>query len=854
VARGESGARGAVAGAEPLPVAGAFPELRRALLEGSSAVLVAPPGAGKTTLVPLALLDEPWLQRRKIVLLEPRRLVARAVALRMAELLGEPDAGGTVGYRMRLETRVGRSTRIEVVTEGILTRMLQSDPALEGVGLVVFDEFHERSLQADAGLALTLHARKLLRPELRILVMSATLDAEPVARVLGGAAVVRVEGRAHPVETRWRDHPVDGWIEPVVADRVRAALREQEGDVLAFLPGAAEIRRTGEALEGTLPPDTAVYELFGFLPREVQDQALCPSPPGRRKVVLSSAIAESSLTIEGVRVVVDGGLMRIARFDPGTGMTSLETLRVTRDAADQRRGRAGRTAPGVCYRLWTRQEEQGMVPARAPEIREADLAPLVLDLAAFGAEPGELAWLDPPGAASLAQAGELLRELEALEPDGSLTAHGRRMAELGIHPRLAHLVLRGAERGWGTLACDLAALLEERDVLRAPGAPSEVDVRLRLDALREGARGLPRGLAVDRTAASRVRKQAEALRQRTGLRSRREEWGRDGGEEPVGLLAALAYPDRVGQLRAGSRGRYLLRNGRGVTVHAQDPLAGELWLVVLDLDARGREGRVFQAAPLTLADLEVALGHQAESADEVAWDDAAGRVQARRVRRLGALVLGEGALRDPDPGSVARALCEGARGRGLHVLPWSREATQLRERLAFLRGLEGDPWPDTSVEGLTASLEEWLAPFLVGMRSLEDLGRVEMVEALLSTLPWSRRTELDRLAPTHLEVPSGSRIMLDYGDPSAPVLAVRLQEVFGLQETPMVGGGRVPLTVHLLSPARRPVQVTRDLASFWRGAYFEVRKDLRSRYPKHAWPEDPLAAEPTRRTKPRKAP
>ncbi|HSW28843.1 MAG TPA: ATP-dependent helicase HrpB [Longimicrobiales bacterium] len=835
-----------------LPVEEALPELQRALAEGSSGVLVAPPGAGKTTLVPLALLDEPWLKGGKIVVLEPRRLAARAAALRMAELLGEPDAGGTVGYRMRLETRVGRATRIEVVTEGILTRMLQSDPALEGIGLVIFDEFHERSLQADAGLALTLHARRLLRPELRVLVMSATLDAEPVARLLGGAAVVRAEGRVHPVETRWRDHPVSGWIEPIVADTVRAALREQEGDMLVFLPGAAEIRRTGEALAGDLPPDVSVYELFGLLPREIQDQALRPSPPGRRKVVLSSAIAESSLTIEGVRVVVDAGLMRVARFDPGTGMTRLETLRVTRDAADQRRGRAGRTAPGVCFRLWTRQEEQGMVPARAPEIREADLAPLVLDLAAFGAEPGELTWLDPPGTAPLAQAGELLRELEALDADGSLTAHGRRMAELGVHPRLAHMVLQGAERGWGAVACDLAALLEERDVLRTAGGRPEVDVRLRLEAVGEGARGLPRVLGVDGAAVSRVRQQAEALRRRAAIRLRRDAGG--GGEGPVGLLAALAYPDRVGQLRAGSRGRYLLRNGRGVTVDTSDPLAGEAWLVVLDLDARGREGRVFQAAALALADLEEALGGQAEIVEEVAWDDAAGRVQARRIRRLGALVLGEGALRDPDPGVVARALCEGVRARGLHVLRWSREATQLRERLAFLRALEGDPWPDTSAEGLITSLEGWLVPFLGGMRSLDDLGRVEVVEALLSSLPWNRRADLDRLAPTHLEVPSGSRIMLDYGDPSAPVLAVRLQEVFGLEETPTVGGGRVPLTVHLLSPARRPVQVTRDLGSFWRGAYFEVRKDLRSRYPKHSWPEDPLAAEPTRRTKPRKAP
>lgn len=831
----------------------ALPELRSALSAAPSAVLVAPPGAGKTTLVPLALLGEPWLEGRKIVMLEPRRLAARAAAQRMAELLGEADAGGTVGYRVRLDTRVGKSTRVEVVTEGILTRMLQADPGLDGVGLVVFDEFHERSLQADLGLALTLHVRNLLRPDLRVLVMSATLDAGPVAALLGDAAVVRAEGRTHAVETRWRDHPVDGWIEPIVADTVRRALEEHDGDVLAFLPGAAEIRRTGEALRGGLPGDTDLYELHGLLPRDVQDRALRPAPPGRRKVVLATAIAESSLTIEGVRVVVDSGLMRVARFDAGTGMTRLETLRVTRDAADQRRGRAGRTAPGVCFRLWTRQDEEGMVPARAPEIREADLAPLLLDLASFGAAPGELAWLDPPGTSQLAQAGELLRELEALGPDGALTHHGRRMAELGVHPRLAHLVLRGVALGWGGLACTLAALLEERDVLRCAAGPPEADVRLRLEALEEGARALPRGVTVDGGAAARVRKQAEALRRRSGCRREARQVDLSGDSmNAVGFLAALAYPDRVAQLRAGARGRYLLRSGRGVTLDVRDSLAGEPWLVVLDLDARGRDGRVFLAAPIAQAQIEGVLGEQAETVEEVAWDEAVGRVQARKVRRLGALVLSEGALRNPDPSAVARALCAGVRARGVRVLPWCRETTQLRERLAFARALEGEPWPDATEEALLASLEEWLAPFLGGMRSLEDVARVDLREALLSLLPWERRQELDRLAPTHLEVPSGSRIPLDYADPSAPVLAVRLQEVFGLRETPRVGGGRVPLTVHLLSPARRPVQVTRDLASFWSTAYFEVRKDLRARYPKHSWPEDPLSAEPTRRTKPRK--
>lgn len=831
-----------------LPVTEILPDLCRTLRAAPSAVLVAPPGAGKTTLVPLALLDEPWLKGRKILLLEPRRLAARAAAHRMAELLGEKDAGGTVGYRMRLETRVGPRTRVEVVTEGILTRMLQSDPALEEVGVVVFDEFHERSLQADVGLALTLHARTLLRPDLRILVMSATLAAAPVAELLGEAPVLRSEGRLHPVDTRWEERPVEGWIEPVVASRIRDALHAESGDVLAFLPGSAEIRRTAEALEGRLPSGTDVFQLFGMLPRDVQDRALRPAPSGRRKVVLASAIAESSLTIDGVRVVVDAGLMRVPRFDPGSGMTRLETVRVTRDSADQRRGRAGRLAPGVCYRLWTRQEEQGLVPARAPEIREADLAPLALELASFGASADDVPWLDPPAPGALAQAGELLEELEAVDTQGALTDPGRKMAALGIHPRLAHMVLRGAEEGGGTLACDLAGLLEERDVFRRAQGPLPVDLRLRLEVLQRGG-GAPAGASLDRGALRRVRDQGRALARRAGV-------GGEGGAPvelgQVGRLAAMAYPDRVGRLRPGGRGRFLLRNGRGATVDPADPLAGEPWLVAVDVDGRGRDGRVFLAVPLEQAEVEDLFRDQIREVDEVVWDDGAERAQARRARRLGAVTVSEGSLREPSPDAVAGALCEGIRRRGLHVLPWDRETSQLRDRLAFLALLDPDAWPSASDEALLADLEGWLAPFLTGLRSLADLSRVSLAQALLTRVPWERRQEVDRLAPTHLEVPSGSRIFLDYTDPGAPVLAVRLQEVFGLTETPTVGGGRVPLTVHLLSPAHRPVQVTRDLTSFWRDTYFEVRKDMRARYPKHHWPEDPMAAEPTRRTKPRR--
>jgi ATP-dependent helicase HrpB len=660
--------------------------LRQVLADHGCGVLVAPPGAGKTTRAPLALLDEPWLGGGKIVVLEPRRLAARAAALRMSELLGEADAGGTVGYRMRLETRVGPRTRIEVVTEGILTRMLQSDPSLEGVALVIFDEFHERSLHADLGLALTLHSRGLLRPDLRVLVMSATLDAEPVAALLGGAPLVLSEGRAFPVETRWLDRPVDGWIEPAVARTVRTGLAEEEGDLLVFLPGAAEIRRTAELLEEGMPAGTDIHQLFGMLPRNEQDRALRPSSTGGRKVVLASSIAETSLTIEGVRVVVDSGLMRVSRFDPGTGMSRLETLRVTRDSADQRRGRAGRTAPGVCYRMWTKAEERGLVPARAPEIREADLTSLVLELAAWGADPRELAWLDPPPEAAVAQARELLQELEALDRDGGLTEHGGRVAALGLHPRLAHMVLCGVERDLGGLACDLAALLEERDILRRAGGPPEADLRTRVEALAPGRTALPRGATVDGAAASRVRQQAEQLRRRVGVDARSSRASRSGAPEVdyVGALAALAYPDRVGQLRPGTRGRFLLRNGRGVTLDPGDALAGEAWIVAVELDGRGREGRVFQCAPVSIQEVEELFGGQILAEDEVTWDDGAGRVRARAVRRLGALVLQEGALEGPDPQRVVVALCQGVAQRGLHVLPWDKETEQLRARLAYL--------------------------------------------------------------------------------------------------------------------------------------------------------------------------
>jgi ATP-dependent helicase HrpB len=875
----------------PLPVSALLPELHEALARQGSAVLVAPPGAGKTTLVPLDLLRAPWLGQGKILLLEPRRLAARAAASRMADLLGEPDVGGTVGYRIRLDTRVGPNTRIEVVTEGVLTRMLQSDPSLEGVAAILFDEFHERSIHADLGLALALEARDLFRPDLRLLVMSATLDAEPVAALLAPpagsglpgtpAAVLRSEGRTHPVETIWRSTPASqahprGWIEPVVADTVRRALRDDEGDILVFLPGAAEIRRTAEALEGPGPgggassPEVSVHVLHGSLSRDAQDRALAPAPPGSRKVVLASAVAETSLTIEGVRVVVDAGLMRVPRFDAGSGLTRLETVRVTRDAADQRRGRAGRTAPGRCYRLWTQAEERGLVPTRLPELLEADLAPLVLELARWGSDPAELRWIDPPPSAAVDAARELLRLLGALDAEGALTADGARMAQLGAHPRVAHLLLAGRRMGLSELGCDLAALLEDRDILRAQGRAPDADLRLRVESLRRrGGGGAPLpGHEVDRGQVARTRKVAAEWRRRLG---------EVGGEAPLpgeigtasddpgdvawtGVLAALAWPDRIGRARGtgggggagtGAGARYLLSGGRGAVLDGAQTLTGTEWLVAVEVDGRGRDARIMRAAPLEPDDIEGWLAHLVEDHEEIRWNAEGGRVEALLVRRLGAVEVARAPLPVPDPERVARVLAEGVRSAGLEVLPWSHATRQLRDRLAFLHGVEPEAWPDVSHETLLETLEAWLLPMAPGARSLADLARVDLAEALLLPVDPGARGRLDSWAPTHLEVPSGSRIALDYSDPAAPVLAVRLQELFGMTRTPRLAGDRVPLTVHLLSPAQRPVQVTRDLESFWREGYFEVRKDLRGRYPKHYWPDDPLTAPATRRVRPR---
>ncbi len=841
-----------------LPVEAALPALRHALRAGTGAVLQAPPGAGKTTRVPLALLDEPWLAGRAIVMLEPRRLATRAAARYMAALHGDA-LGKTVGYRVHLDRRVSATTRVEVVTEGILVRRLQSDPGLDGVGLVIFDEFHERSLDADLGLALTLHTRSLLRDDLRILVMSATLDASPVAQLLDDAPVIASEGRVFPVDTRYAPPRAGVRLEQSVAAAVQRALGEHSGDILVFLPGAAEIRRVDALLaERGLPPDTFVAPLYGNLPNDAQDRAILPAPPGRRKVVLATPIAETSLTIEGVRVVVDAGLARVPRYSPRTGMTRLETVRVSRASADQRRGRAGRLGPGVCYRLWPEAEQQHLLPFAPPEIADADLAPLALQLAVAGVrDPGELRWLDPPPPAAYAQARELLGELEAVDAGGRLTSHGGRMASLGIHPRLAHMVVRGSERGDAPLACRLAALLGERDILRsdATAGPPEADIRLRLEAL--GVDGdvprFVRGMQVDVELARRVRQEADQLIRQIGA------GGAPAGEsgDAAGALLALAYPDRIAQRRPGGAhgsraasggGRYLLRNGRGAALPTPQALSDSPYIVAAEVDDQRPESRIFLAAPLELETIEAELGDQITEEQLVEWDEAAQAVVARRRERLGAIVLREAPVPNPDAGRVAVALLDALRRSGIDALPWNERAQRLRARLRFVRALDPS-WPDVSDAALERTIDDWLAPQLIGLRSRADVGRLDLAELLLQMLSRPQRRQLDELAPTHITVPSGSRIAVDYSEAGAPALAVRLQEVFGLAETPRVGGGRLPLVMHLLSPAHRPVQVTRDLAGFWKTSYYDVRKEMKGRYPKHDWPDDPLTAPATRRAK-----
>lgn len=833
--------------ASTLPVGESLPALGAALDRAGAAVLQAPPGAGKTTLVPLELLDAPWLAGRRVVMLEPRRLAARAAARRMAEMLGE-SVGDTVGYRTRLDSRIGPATRIEVLTEGILLRIIQDDPSLDGIAAVIFDEFHERSLDADLGLALALETRRHLREDLRLLVMSATLEGEGVARLLGDAPIVSSVGRSFPVALRYLERPAPDRLESAVAATIRRALGEEAGSLLVFLPGGAEIRRVERLLaEAELGPETIVAPLYGDLAQGAQDEAIRPAPAGGRKVVLATPIAETSLTIEGIRVVIDSGLMRVPRFDPASGMMRLDTVRVSQASAEQRRGRAGRLAPGACYRLWREVEQAQLRPFNLPEMLEADLAPLALELARWGAaDPAALSWLDAPPAAAYAQARELLGELGALDAQARISAHGREMAVLGLHPRLAHMMLVARRRGQGRLAAEIAALLGERDILRAAPGQRDADLRLRIELLRERgeARHLPPGLTLDRDGAERARQAARQYARQLRLRE-----GEDAGPREAGRVLALAYPDRIAQRRPGAPSQFRLSNGRGAELPQRDALAAEEFLAVAELDGERRVARIFLAAPLARAAIEADFAAAIETADTVLWDSREQAVLARRQQRLLALVLKDEPLPDAPAERVAAAMLDGIRELGLAALPWSRDAESLRRRVLFLRRLEGDGgWPDLADAALLATLDDWLRPFLGGITRRAQLARLDLAQILRAQLSWEQQQGLERLAPTHVTVPSGSRLPIDYAD-EAPVLAVRLQELFGARETPSVAAGRVKLLLHLLSPAGRPLQVTRDLAGFWRGSYPAVRSEMRGRYPKHPWPEDPLTSPPTARAK-----
>lgn len=842
-----------------LPIDVIIVPLRQALAVGTALVLQAPPGAGKTTRVPLALLDEPWLVGRRILMLEPRRLAARAAATFMAKLLGEP-VGETVGYRIRFESKVGPRTRIEVVTEALLTRRLQSDPGLEGIGLVIFDEFHERHLDSDLGLALCLDAQRGLREDLRILVMSATLDTVAVAQLLD-APVLSSEGRSYPVDIIHRPPQDERDTARNMAVVIRQALTEQQGDVLAFLPGAGEIRRCQALLEADAAGSGIVLcPLYGDLPQAQQDRAITPDPNGRRKIVLATAIAETSLTIEGVTVVVDAGWSRVPRFDPNSGLSGLVTVRVAQSSADQRAGRAGRLGPGVCYRLWS----QGLhlIKHADAEIRQADLAPLALDLAQWGVrDVAQLAWVDAPPPGALAQARELLHELDALGDKGDITALGRCMAALPLHPRLAHMLLRAQAQGSGALACDVAALLGERDVLKGE-ASRNPDFSIRVEALHALRRNGRAGVAA-RSADANACARAEQVAAQYRRLIKAGEATAPSTPEEIGLLLALAYPDRVARRRGGDDERgavasgrltgtaYQLANGRGARLRDAGVLRKHAWLVAANLAAGTGEGIIYSAAPVAESDLRAQLPEHIRQRESVSWDSTQQAVVAVRETRFGAIVLDSVPWRDADPECVRAALLDGIRQMGLEVLPWTPECRNWQARVLSLRvWCPEENWPDVSDENLLTTLNDWLGPYLSGMSRRDHLTRINLLDAFQAPLDYKQRNRLDEGAPTHLNVPSGSHLRLDYDTGGAsPVLAVKLQEMFGLADTPRIAWGRVPVTLHMLSPARRPIQITQDLRGFWDRTYAEVRKEMQGRYPKHPWPDDPWNATPTARAK-----
>jgi ATP-dependent RNA helicase HrpB len=822
----------------PLPIDAVLDELARTLQGHNTAILVAPPGAGKTTRVPLLLLDAPWAQDKKIIVLEPRRIAARASAERMAHTLSE-RVGETIGYRVRFGSKVSRATRIEVVTEGIFSRQILDDPELSGVAAVLFDEFHERSLDADVGLALARDAQTGLREDLRILVMSATLDGVRIAKLLGDAPVIESRGRAFPVETHYLGRKADAPIERHMAEAIAIALRANPGSVLAFLPGAAEIRRTQSFLtERVHDASIEIVPLFGALDASVQDHAIAPAPKGRRKVVLATSIAETSLTIEGVRIVVDSGLSRVPRYEPDIGLTRLETVRASRAAVDQRRGRAGRTEPGVCYRLWDEPQTNSFAAYTQPEILSADLSSLVLDLAQWGvSDPSSLCFLDPPPAPALKEARELLCGLGALDSDGRITAEGRSLRALALPPRLARMIVDSHRCGAGRRAAEIAAILTERGL-----GGDNLDLDVRLDAFHRdrsqraaSARSLAERWAAQVAASEKVSPQAV------------------GGPPSTGATLALAFPDRIARNRGN--GSFVLANGRGAAIDQSAALSRAPFVAVAELTGSAAQGRILLAAPITQGEIEAHFADQIETADEITFDRSAMALRARRRKRLHALILSEAPLALKPSAETAAILAEGLIAAGLDKLPWSKTARQWRDRVMFLRKAEGgdpeNPWPDLSDEALAGRRETWLIPMLYDKTSLKEITPGDLSDALTMLLPWELRVRLDREAPTQFKAPTGTQLAIDYQAEQGPTITVRLQELFGLNIHPSIANGRIPLVVELLSPAHRPVQVTRDLPNFWRGSYASVRSELRGRYPRHPWPEDPATAQPTRRVKPK---
>ena len=829
----------------PLPIDAALPELTAVLRSNNAAVLVAPPGAGKTTRVPLVLAAESWAQQRtqrgqsaRILVLEPRRLAARAAAARMAHNLGEA-VGETVGLRVRFGSKVSRKTRIEIVTEGIFTRMIVDDPMLEGVGAVLFDEFHERSLDADLGLALARDVQHGLREDLKILVMSATIDGARVGALLGGAPLIESAGRNFAVETRYLGRDARP-IEPQVAETIVRAIRAERGSVLAFLPGAAEIRRIQALLADRVEAGTDLVPLYGALGGDEQARAIEPARLGRRKIVLATSIAETSITIEGVRIVVDSGLARVPRYEPDVGVTRLETVRVSRAAADQRRGRAGRTEPGVCYRLWDEPQTAALEPFARPEILAADLSSFALDLAAWGTDADKLAFLDPPPRAALTEAKALLAALGAVDESGRITEEGRQLRRLPLQPRLARMVVDAARIGQGTLAAEVATLIGERGL-----GGDDTDMRERLATLQRDRSPRARDARAMAQRWAEVAAENATANPSAGRRS-----------QPVlsvGALIALAFPERIAKNRSGSgAGAFLLANGRGASLEPTSPLAREPFVAVAELTGSAAQGRILSAAPITFDEIETHFADRIAARADVAFDAASLSLRGRDSRRLGAIVLGERSVPVLPDENNSRLLAESVVNLGMDRLPWTAALKQWRDRVLFLRQNEGADWPDLSDAALAASAGQWLEPALAGRTALAELSADTFAAALGGLLPWPLRRRLDTEAPISFEAPTGSRVTIDYASEAGPKIAVRVQELFGLDRHPAIAGGRVPLAIELLSPAQRVVQTTRDLPGFWRGSYAAVRSEMRGRYPKHPWPEDPIAAAPTRRAKPRK--